>query len=69
MSTTTTNPPTACPVCGAKIEVDEEYMYKHYAEAYPDLVPWTAWTFYCLGEDEHIGTWDQLQKEKQSHAT
>lgn len=67
--TSSTDVPTTCPICGTALNVDEEYMYKHYAEAYPNLVPWTAWTFYCESEDEHIGTWEQLQQEKAESQT
>ncbi len=51
--------PTVCPLCLGVLQVDEEYMQRHYGPAYVHM-PWQQWTFYCEGPCEEAGPWTQF---------
>lgn len=51
-----------CPVCGAELELDYEYMAKTYGEGYT-YVPRSKWVFFCT-ECEEAGTIDELESFK-----
>jgi hypothetical protein len=44
-----------CPKCGGVLEVDEEYMAKHYGEAYwEDDFPLSKTLFWCEDCEEEV---------------
>ena len=39
--------PLTCPGCGGELELDEEYMQKHYAEAGPEDLKPECLVYFC----------------------